>query len=92
MPLSEEVSNPTFWQQRYLENNTKWDIGSPTPILTDYLDNNSNIGKICVLGCGNGHDAIEFSKYGNDVYAVDFSTQAINILKRNGVSQRVEEI
>ena len=89
MALNEEVSNPIFWQQRYLENNTKWDIGSPTPILTDYLDNNSSIGKICVLGCGNGHDAIEFSKYGNDVHAVDFAQEPLKNIEKEASSREL---
>ena len=82
------VSSSAFWNNRYLNGNTKWDIGGATPIVTDYLKNNKNrIGKVCVLGCGNGHDAMEFSRYNNDVYAVDFSEEAIknleNISKQN---------
>ena len=78
-----EVSDPKFWQDRYLQNNTKWDIGYSTPILVDHLNNNNLIGKVCVLGCGNGHDAIEFSKHGNDVYSVDFAKEPlINLEKK----------
>ena len=76
-----EVSNPKFWQDRYLENNTKWDIGYPTPILVNHLKESKTIGKVCVLGCGNGHDVIEFSKFGNDVYAVDFAEQPLENLR-----------
>jgi len=75
------VSKPDFWNKRYLDNNTEWDIGGPTPILTDYLKNNHRIGNVCVLGCGNGYDALEFSKYKNDVYAVDFSSEALKNLR-----------
>ena len=77
-----EVSNPEFWNQRYLDNNTKWDIGGPTPILTHYLQNNNLEGKACVLGCGNGHDVIELSDYKMEVHAVDFSIQAIENLRK----------
>lgn len=88
--MKEEVSNPKFWQERYLQNNTKWDIGYPTPILIDYLDNNNSIGKICVLGCGNGHDAIEFSKYGNNVHAVDFAKEPLENLKQEAFSRKLD--
>ena len=81
-----EVSTSKFWQDKYLNNNTKWDIGAPTPILVNYLKNNSIIGKVCVLGCGNGHDAIEFSKFGNNVYAVDFAKHPLENLKKNALS------
>ena len=76
-----DVSTPEFWNQRYIDNNTKWDLGAPTPILSHYLQTNHTEGKACVLGCGNGHDAIELSKWNLDVYAVDFSIHAINNLK-----------
>ena len=76
-----KVSDPQFWNERYLENNTKWDLGSSTPILVNYLKIKNSIGKVCVLGCGNGHDALEFSKYKNEVYSVDFSTEALKNLK-----------
>jgi SAM-dependent methyltransferase len=77
-----KVSKPQFWNKRYLDYNTAWDIGNPTPILTNYLKKNKKIGKICVLGCGNGHDALEFARYKNDVYAVDFADQALKNLKK----------
>lgn len=75
------MSKASFWNQRYLENNTNWDIGGPTPILTNFLRNQSEIGNICVLGCGNGHDAIEFAKNGHSVYAVDFAKEPLENLK-----------
>lgn len=77
-----KVSNPRFWNKRYLDNNTAWDIGTPTPIVINYLKKNKKIGKVCILGCGNGYDALEFSKYENDVYAVDFADQALKNLKK----------
>jgi len=84
-----KVSKPQFWNKRYLDYNTAWDIGSPTPILTNYLIKNKKIGKVCVLGCGNGHDALEFAKYNNDVYAVDFAEQALNNLNEASNKNRL---
>ena len=84
------VSSPVFWNDRYLDGNTKWDIGGATPIITDYLGNKQNsIGKVCILGCGNGHDAMEFSRYDNDVYAVDFSDEAIKNLKNLSIKNNL---
>ena len=76
-----EVSKSNFWNKRYLDNNTAWDLGGPTPILSDYLKKNCKIGKVCILGCGNGYDALEFSKYKNEVYAVDFAAEALKNLR-----------
>jgi ubiquinone/menaquinone biosynthesis C-methylase UbiE len=87
------VSTSKFWNQRYLDNNTKWDLGHPTPILTHYLENNKISGKACVLGCGNGHDVMELSQYNIDVYAIDFATEAIkNLRKKLTQIQRVKLI
>ena len=82
-----EVSNPDFWDNLYLENNAKWDLGKPTPILTHHLEHNNIKGNACVLGCGNGHDVIELSKQDLSVYAVDFSIEAINSLN-NKIPQK----
>tara|TARA_B100001115_G_C15832482_1_gene415704 strand:- start:212 stop:808 length:597 start_codon:yes stop_codon:yes gene_type:complete len=76
-----KVSNPDFWDNLYIENSAKWDLGGPTPILKHHLKHNKLIGDVCVLGCGNGHDVIELSNNDLFVYAVDFSIEAINNLK-----------
>ena len=87
-----KVSNPEFWNQRYLNNNTKWDLGYPTPILAHYLKDNSTSGKACVLGCGNGHDVIELSKYGVEVHAVDFAKEAIANLQKQLTQKHCVEL
>ncbi len=84
-----KVSKPGFWNKRYLDDNTGWDIGAPTPILTNYLKENKSIGKVCVLGCGNGHDALELARYNNDVYAVDFAKKALDNLKQSSVNEKL---
>ncbi len=83
------VSEPGFWNKRYLDDNTGWDIGAPTPILTNYLKENKSIGKVCVLGCGNGHDALELARYNNDVYAVDFAKKALDNLKQSSANEKL---
>ena len=45
---------------------------------------------MCVLGCGKGHDAIEFSKYQNDVHAVDFSEEALKDLKQRASNENAK--
>ena len=82
----DRVSKPDFWNKLYREKSTHWDIGAPTPILTDFLKNRPNLGNVCVLGSGNGHDALEFAQYGHTVYAVDFAEEPILNLK--SLSQR----
>lgn len=76
-----KFSSPKYWNTRYKENNTRWDTGAPTPILIDYLNKNNFTGKVCVLGCGNGYDAMELASRGADVHAVDFASEAIKNLR-----------
>ena len=35
-------------------------------------------GKLCIIGCGRGYDAIMFAQKGFDVTAIDFAPSAIN--------------
>ena len=72
------VEKESFWDNIYLNETPKWDLGKPTPILTELLTR-LKIPKmrVLVLGCGTGHDAAYFALQGHFVTAVDFSAQAI---------------
>jgi len=77
------VSKADFWNNKYINKEFTWDTGSCTPIFRNWSDsitNKKNI-KICIPGCGRGHDVIYLSKQGLDVYAFDFSIEAISYLK-----------
>lgn len=80
--MEDNLSKQAFWKERYTTNQLTWDIGSATPFLANFLQNNQFLRnkKICVLGCGMGHDVIEFARYNNEVYAIDFVDDAINHL------------
>ena len=73
--------NEEFWENAYLTNNIGWDIGAPTPIFNKWIENLDGCYKICVLGAGNGWDAINFAKFGHLVTAVDFSNHAVESMK-----------
>lgn len=50
--------NAQFWANRYAEERTGWDIGYPSPPLTNYLDGLTDKGlKILIPGAGNGYEA-----------------------------------
>ena len=45
-----------YWNNRYIENNTGWDIGYANPIHIDYvLDNIEKSARILIPGAGNGY-------------------------------------
>ena len=87
----ENVNNSLFWNNKYLKNEFKWDLGSPTPIFKNWSQNipdKSNV-KICIPGCGRGHDALYLAKQGFQVYAIDFASEAINYLKNKSINLNV---
>lgn len=64
--------HPGFWDDRYQKQNTPWDLDGPTPVL-ESLVREFPQGKVCIIGAGNGHDALLFAKHGFGVTALDFA-------------------
>lgn len=63
-----------FWEQLYNRGNMGWDLGHPTPVIKKWLSGHRGQGdKVCILGAGNGYDAVAFAKAGYNVVAVDFA-------------------
>lgn len=69
-----------FWEDIYLEDDAGWDLGGVTPVF-DAIADNIKPGKVCIIGCGRGYDAVMFARKGFDVTAVDFAPSAIQALK-----------
>lgn len=83
MNLSEE-----FWDNRYLENDTGWDLGTVSPPLKTYFDQLSNKDvKILIPGGGNAYEATYLYKKGfKNVYVADISKTALsNLQKRDPI-------
>ena len=76
--LSEE-----FWDNRYKNNETSWDIGSISNPLKIYIDQLSNKNlKILIPGAGNAYEAEYLWQNGfRNVYVVDLSKTALNNIK-----------
>ena len=74
----------TYWNQRYLDFKTGWDIGCISFPLQTYFDQLSNKDlRILIAGCGNAYEAEYLHK--NDfvnTYILDFSNTAINNFKK----------
>ncbi len=68
------------WEQKYQVNQDRWHLGCPAPPFINLLA--SAIapppGRIAVLGCGKGQDALLFSTAGFEVIGFDFAPSAIN--------------
>jgi len=77
-----------FWEDIYFADDAGWDLGGITPAIESIADTITP-GKVCILGCGRGYDAVMFAKKGFDVTAVDFAPSAIkavrNLAKKSDV-------
>ncbi|HEY9762734.1 MAG TPA: methyltransferase domain-containing protein [Trichocoleus sp.] len=78
-PLPNNTLNTDFWEQRYQEGSTRWDLGQPAPPFVSWLRaaNAPPPGKTIVLGSGRGYEAMLFAERGFEVTAVDFAPSAI---------------
>jgi cyclopropane fatty-acyl-phospholipid synthase-like methyltransferase len=76
--------NDQFWENRYQENNTGWDIGYASTPIVEYLNSLKNKElKILIPGCGNGHEAEWAQKNGfSNVHILDFAASAIENFKK----------
>lgn len=72
-----------FWNNRYINNDTGWDLGEASPPIRDYINQleNKNI-KILIPGCGNAYEAeYLFEKGFANVFVIDLSETALNEFK-----------
>lgn len=70
MKLSKE-----YWQERYSNHETGWDIGSASTPLKEYIDGlRDKTLKILIPGCGNAYEAAYLYEKGFlNTYLVDFA-------------------
>ena len=74
--MEDPVNTAEFWDACYESEMDGWDLGGPTPVferLASYIPK----GKICIIGCGRGYDAVTFAMAGFDVTAIDFAETAV---------------
>jgi len=72
-----KVGEAKYWDAHYETGKPPWDHGAPSPPVVALA--RSGVlpkGRLCVLGCGWGNDAIWFAKEGWQVTAVDFAVGA----------------
>jgi SAM-dependent methyltransferase len=73
-PLSAE-----YWNQRYQEGSDPWNLGFPAPPFVNLMASAARLapGRMAVLGCGHGQEALFFAEQGFEVVGCDFSALAI---------------
>ncbi len=75
--------NKNYWEQRYLSNETGWDIGYAAPALIEYCRQiHDKSIEILIPGCGYGHEVSELVKLGFKIITViDLSDTALSALR-----------
>lgn len=70
-----------YWENRYQTKDMPWEKGEGSPGLADFLGSRSKLkrGKVCVPGCGTGHDVREFARAGFEAYGFDIAPSAIEL-------------
>ena len=73
-----------FWEDRYQDNLTPWDLGGPAVPLVDFLASPQApvTGKVVVPGCGRGHDALYLAEHGFEVTGLDFAPSAVEYCRQ----------
>ena len=85
MSEKDPVNYSEFWEGRYQEGTTGWDMGGYTPVLDELIPLLGDISDktIAVIGCGNGHDAISLAAKAKHVVGFDFAPSAIENSRKN---------
>ncbi len=88
MPIPDHIIS--FWEQRYLDENTPWDRGEVSPALRHWLATGVlQLGRILVPGCGRGYEVVELAQRGFEVVAIDTAPAAVASLERRLDEARV---
>jgi len=94
MNLSNNITQPTskseYWERFYQLGEIDWDIGRPTPVFDEWIKTCKKPLSICIMGAGNGWDAINFARKGHLVTAVDFAESAANNIKLTAEQNNLE--
>lgn len=69
-----------FWEDIYLADDAGWDLCGPTPVFKA-VAKDLEPGKVCIVGCGRGYDAVMFARKGFEVTVVDFAPVAIEAVR-----------
>lgn len=81
--IDNNIEQQTFWNERWLNNQTGWDIGYASPAIVDYMrtypDRNA---RILIPGCGNAYEAQALVEMGfTNITLIDISPIAIENIK-----------
>jgi methyl halide transferase len=70
-----------YWEQHYQSGDMRWEKGAASPGLVDFLAAHPELprGRVCVPGCGTGHDVRAWARAGFEAYGFDVAPSAIRL-------------
>ncbi len=82
--LKKNKMNKSYWEQRYINGKTGWDIGKISTPIKEYIDQLTHkYLKILIPGAGNGFEAEYLWKNGfKNTFLIDIALQPINNFKK----------
>ncbi len=88
----EDRLNARFWEGRYRDNQTNWDLGEPAPPLVDFLASPQapSSGSVVVPGCGRGHEALLLAEHGFEVTGLDFAPSAVEYCRQQARARSLD--
>ncbi|MCC6460818.1 MAG: methyltransferase domain-containing protein [Saprospiraceae bacterium] len=85
MPTNNDLT-VDFWETRWQNGQTGWDLGAPSPALSTYLDQIPPAQRhlrVLLPGCGNGHEALDLLQKGfSDITMLDIAPTAVERLRQ----------
>lgn len=78
------AAEEAFWTRRYEEGTTGWNIGYPSPPITEYFDQIENQNaRILIPGAGNAYEAEYLFRQGfKNVFVLDIAQTPLDTLKQ----------
>jgi len=72
-----------YWNQRYREDNTPWDLGDVSPAIKHYMDGwTDRDARILIPGAGRAYEALYLHQQGfPNVYVCDWAPEAFHYLR-----------
>lgn len=72
-----------YWEQRYQTGDIPWEKGEASPGLVDFLTDHPELprGTVLVPGCGSGHDARVWARFGFTVTGYDIAPSAVALAR-----------
>jgi SAM-dependent methyltransferase len=81
---NDTLLDQTYWNSRWKKEETGWDIGMPSPAITEYiLQYTNNDAAILIPGCGNAHEADFLIENGfKNITLIDIAPEAVERIKK----------